>query len=346
MAARLEASGPQTGVEPIPFIQVGVGNRGAQILDDLVGRYRQRFVPVAFVDIEPALLAGARNRAGLHEVAAYGTLEAALAGHPDARAVFIVTPAKFHGEMVRAALLAGRHVFVEKPLTYDYGEALALAELAARQRRAVVVGNQYQYHPLERRLQDLVRSERYGKAFMVSYLHHRHRPSMRAFTGEYPALWEQGVHSLNSILAVLGNPDLATVYALGQRPALSDYNSDTVTNVLTSFANGVQAHLLVTFNSHRSDWSIRIECERAALLLTAQGWDREKIEVLVGEAIVETIGAAEAVDPELADPYAAFDAAIATGRTTPTSIETNIKTIQWIDAAVRSLRSGTVVRIG
>jgi predicted dehydrogenase len=329
----------------MPFIQVGVGNRGAQVLDDLLGRYGSRFAPAAFVDIEPALLTAARNRVGLETVATYGTLEAALAGHPDARAVFIVTPARFHGELVRTALLAGRHVWVEKPLTYDYAEALALAELARRQMRIVVVGNQYQYHPLERRLQELVRSERYGRTFMVSYLHHRHRPLMRAFTGEYPALWEQGVHSLNSILAILGNPDLATVYALGQRPAHSNYNSDTVTNILTSFTNGVQAHLLVTFDSQRSDWSIRLECERAALLLTAKGWDRETIEVLAGEETVETIGAAEAADPELADPYAAFDAAIATGRATPTSIGTNIKTIQWIDAAMRSLRSGSVVRI-
>jgi predicted dehydrogenase len=327
---------------PLPFIQVGVGNRGAQILSDFATS-GERFRPVGFVDVDPAFVDAAR---ALHPGAAgHASLEAALGAEPDA-VVVLVTPARFHGDMVRAALRANRHVWVEKPLTYDYDEARALADLARQQGRAVVVGNQYQYHPLERQLGELVRSGRYGKAFHVSYIHHRHRPQMRAFTGPFPALWEQGVHSLNSILAILGNPALETVYALGQKPPSSAYNSDTVTNLLTGFADGAQAHLLVTFDSQRSDWAIRVECERAALLLVADGWDRNRIEVVAGEELLETILPAPPADSALADPIAAFHTAIAKGVEVPTSIAVNLKTIQWIDAAVRSLESGEVVRFG
>ncbi len=337
-----ELSGPT--LAPIRFIQVGVGNRGAQVLQDLLANHAAHFVPAAFVDLDPVFLSAAQQLAA--SATLHPTLDAALVAHPDAEAVVIVTPARLHGDMVRAALLGGRHVWVEKPLTYDYAEAHGLADLARQQSRAVVVGNQYQFHTLERALAELVRDERYGRAFHLSYIHHRHRPVMRAFTGEFPALWEQGVHALNSILAILGNPEIATVYALGQRPGRSTYNSDTVTNVLTGFATGAQAHLLVTFDSQRSDWSIRVECERAALLLTANGWDRNHIEVLAGEAVIDTILPGEPADPAIADTFAAFHTAIITGRTTPTSIETNIRTIQWIDAAVRSLRTGEVVRLG
>ena len=168
---------------------------------------------------------------------------------------------------------------------------------------------------------------------------------MRAFTGEYPALWEQGVHSLNSILALLGNPDLETVYAVGLRPPHSRYNSDTVTNLLTTFANGIHAHLLVTFDSQRSDWAIRVECEQAALLLQAEGWERNTIQVLAGEKIIDTLVPEPIHDEALRDPYSAFYTAITTGQITPTSIEVNLKTIQWIDAAVQSLHTGTVVKI-
>ena len=332
-------------MERIPFIQVGVGNRGAHVLQEVLTQYRDHFQPVALVDVNPAFLAAVQEKPGCANVATYATLAEALAGAPNAQAVFIVTPARFHGDMVRMALLAGKHVWVEKPLTYDYPEALALAALAQAQQRTVVIGNQYQYHPLERQLQQLVQSNQYGKPFLVSYIHHRHRPEMRAFTGEYPALWEQGVHSLNSILAILGNPDLATVYALGQKPPHSQYNSDTVTNVLTTFTNGVQAHLLVTFDSQRSDWAIRVECERAALLLQAEGWQRNRIEVLAGEKVIDTLGPVEQQMGALVDPYAAFYAAITTGQLTPTSIEVNIKTIQWIDAAVQSLQTGSVVKL-
>src|SRR4051794_5132042 len=336
-------------MQRIRFIQVGVGNRGGQILHDFTTQYGAYFEPVALVDLNPAFLVEATARPGLGSLPTYPSLAEALTQQPQAEAVVIVTPARFHTAMVSEALQASKHVWVEKPLSYDYGEATGMAELARRQKRAVVIGNQYQYHPLERRLQKLVQSGAYGAPFLVSYIHHRFRPDMRAFTGEYPALWEQGVHSLNSSLAILGNPDLQSVYALGLRPPHSAYNSDTVTNVLTAFAGGAQAHLLVTFDSQRTDWEIRVECERAALLIKGVGWERHAIEVLQAEKVVEVLRAEEPGEAgemgDMVDPYSAFYTAITTGQATPTSIDINLKTIQWIDAAVRSLKSGGVITL-
>lgn len=327
-------------MEKFPFIQVGVGNRGAQILGDLLAGYADRFEPLALVDVVEDYLTQARETHGLQEVAAYGELSAALAAHPEAEVVVVVTPARYHAALVREALEAGKHVWVEKPLTYSYSEAQELAALAGRRGRAVVIGNQYQYGLLERQLQRLVQSGDYGDPYILMYAHHRHRPVMRAFTGKYPALWEQGVHSLDSILAILGHPDLRSVYALGMKPAHSNYNSDTMTNVLTEFGNGVQAHLLVTFDSQNNDWSIRVECAEAALQLLP---GRGRIEVLAEGEEPGIFGPAEDIDPDIRDPYMALYTSITTGKTTPTAIEVNLKTIQWIDAAVRSLDTGSVV---
>lgn len=329
----------------IPFIQVGVANRGATVLRDLQERYADRFEPVAFVDVEPTFLDAARVQTGRADVATYTTLADALAGHPDAEAVVVVTPARYHAMYIREALHAGKHVWVEKPLTYDYTEALALADLARQRQRAVVVGNQYQYHPLERQLQRIVQEQRYGRPCLLTYIHHRHRPQMRAFTGHYPALWEQGVHSLNSILAILGHPPLSSVYALSQKPPHSNYRSDTITSSLTQFADGTQVYVLNTFDSHRSDWRIRLECTEAALLVGADGWQRDAIQVLADEKVVETLHPAADLDDALRDPYAAFYTAITTGQTTPTSIEVNLQTIQWIDAVARSIESKQVVTL-
>ena len=329
-------------METFRFIQVGVGNRGAQILGDLLGGCADRFKPVALVDVAAEYLSQARETHGLQGIATYGQLNAALAAHPEAEVVAIVTPARFHAALVKEALEAGKHVWVEKPLTYSYPEAVALAALARRQGKAVVIGNQYQYGLLERQLQRLVQSGDYGKPYLLIYSHHRYRPVMRAFTGQYPALWEQGVHSLDSILAILGHPDLKSVYALGLKPPHSSYNSDTMTNVLTEFGNGVQAHLLVTFDSQSNDWTIRVECTEAALQLVPS---RDRIEVLAADQVRETIGPAEDIDPAISDPYMALYTSMTTGRVTPTAIEVNLKTIQWIDAAVRSLDTGSVVRL-
>ena len=327
-------------MEKFPFIQVGVGNRGAQILGDLLAGCADRFEPLALVDVVEDYLTRARETHGLQEIAAHGKLSEALAAHPEAEVVVVVTPARYHAALVREALEAGKHVWVEKPLTYSYSEARELAALARRRGRAVVIGNQYQYGLLERQLQRLVRSGDYGDPYLLMYTHHRHRPVMRAFTGKYPALWEQGVHSLDSILAILGHPDLRSVYALGMKPAHSNYNSDTMTNLLTEFGNGVQAHLLVTFDSQNNDWSIRVECARAALQLVP---GRGCIEVLAEGEEPKIFAPAEDIDPDIRDPYMALYTSITTGKTTPTAIEVNLKTIQWIDAAVRSLDTGSVV---
>lgn len=335
----------------IDFIQVGVGNRGAQILTDLTRSHSGRYKPVGFVDVIPQFLDAARSMPDGRIVPGYATLLEALHAHPDAHAVIIATPANLHSKLIRQALDAQRHVWVEKPLTYDLAEARSLADIAALANGVVVVGNQYQYHPLERRLQALVHSDRFGKPFLISYQHHRYRPEMRTFTGPYPALWEQGVHSLDSILALVGDANPITVYATGLRPPHSSYNSDTVTNILTGFSNDVQAHLLVTFDSQRTDWSIRVECEKAALLLEADGWNRARIEIVSREETSGWVTAEDPVEPGLfdgppmTDTFEAFHRQISEGVEAPTSIARNLRTIEWIDGAVRSLESGDVIHL-
>ena len=326
----------------IPFIQVGVGNRGATILQDLLDRYQQQFRPVALVDIVPQFLDAAQSQHQLKSVPTYGNLGEALESHQEAEAVFIVTPAQYHTALIQESLDADKHVWTEKPLTYNFAEARELANLAAARDRSVVIGNQYQYNPLERQLQHLVQSGRYGHPFLLTYIHHRHRPQMRAFTGDYPALWEQGVHSLDSILAILGQPALKSVYALGQRPPHSNYNHDTITNSLSEFEGGIQVYLLVTFDSQRTDWEIRVECTGAALRLNPR---QGPIEVIVDEQVIETFGPLQSIDPAIQDPYAAFHTAITTGRSVPTSIDINLNTIRWIDATVRSGQSALPVTL-
>jgi predicted dehydrogenase len=67
-------------------------------------------------------------------------------------AVLVATPPNTHAEIARAALLAGRHVFCEKPLGTSEGEARELAQLAEKQQRVLVVDHVLRYNPLLRAL--------------------------------------------------------------------------------------------------------------------------------------------------------------------------------------------------
>src|SRR4051812_19482285 len=62
-------------------------------------------------------------------------------------AVALATPAVTHYEMASAALEAGKDVFVEKPLAIDVRHGEQLVELAAAQRRILMVGHILRYHP-------------------------------------------------------------------------------------------------------------------------------------------------------------------------------------------------------
>lgn len=67
--------------------------------------------------------------------------------HAGLEAVVIATPAVAHHGQARQALLADKHVFVEKPLVLDEGEAEEIIHLADERKRVLMVGHLLQYHP-------------------------------------------------------------------------------------------------------------------------------------------------------------------------------------------------------
>ena len=74
------------------------------------------------------------------------SLEAVLAD-PAVGAVAVATPAPHHVSVATAALEAGKHVFVEKPLALDLEEAVALCNLAESRGSVLMVGHLLRYHP-------------------------------------------------------------------------------------------------------------------------------------------------------------------------------------------------------
>jgi predicted dehydrogenase len=92
----------------------------------------------------------------------------ALLERPEVEAVAVCTPASAHAEVAGAALEAGKHVFVEKPLTLSLEEADALVERARRQSSATaMVGFNLRWHRLVRQAQALLRQGSIGRVTAV-----------------------------------------------------------------------------------------------------------------------------------------------------------------------------------
>jgi predicted dehydrogenase len=87
---------------------------------------------------------------------------AGLLADPDVDAVYNPLPNGLHGRWTLAALAAGKHVLCEKPFTANADEAREVADAAARTGLVVMEAFHYRYHPLARRMADVVASGELG----------------------------------------------------------------------------------------------------------------------------------------------------------------------------------------
>ncbi|MBW0011820.1 Gfo/Idh/MocA family oxidoreductase [Mycobacterium sp.] len=107
---------------------------------------------------------GSRGRAfaAKHGISRVHSTYDALIGDPELDAVYIPLPNGLHGRWTRAALGAGKHVLCEKPLTANAAEAREITELASRSDRVVMEAFHYRFHPLTRRVEQIIASGELG----------------------------------------------------------------------------------------------------------------------------------------------------------------------------------------
>jgi UDP-2-acetamido-3-amino-2,3-dideoxy-glucuronate N-acetyltransferase len=159
---------------------------------------------------------------------------------PEVAGVAIATPAETHGDLVRQALLAGKDVFVEKPLCLSVEDGRRLVNLAAETRRVLMVGHLLWYHPAVLKLKDLVDAGELGR---IQYIY-SNRLNLGRIRREENILWSFAPHDISVILGLAGEiPD--TIDAQGGN-YLHDRIADVTVSIL-SFPSGVKAHIFVSW---------------------------------------------------------------------------------------------------
>ena len=155
---------------------------------------------------------------------------------PDA--VSVCTPNGMHAPATIAALRAGAHVMVEKPMAMNAREAQAMIAAARRKRRKLIIGFQHRFDPRTRFIKDAVDSGRMGKVLFgrVQALRRRGIPNWGVFgrkdlQGGGPLI-DIGVHALEMTHFVMGSP--RPVAASGQT---FTYIGDRKSNVVSQWPN-------------------------------------------------------------------------------------------------------------
>jgi len=167
------------------------------------------------------------------------SLEAVLKD-PSVDAVVIATPAEMHFDMARKALLAGKDVYVEKPLTLHCEEAETLIALAEREKRILMVGHLLEFHPAITKLKEMVDAGELGR---LEYIY-SNRLNMGKVRREENALWSFAPHDISVILFLLGLMPIQIAATGGTylQPNIADV---TISTML--FERGVRAHLFVSW---------------------------------------------------------------------------------------------------
>ncbi len=151
-------------------------------------------------------------------------------------AVAIATPAATHFALAKEALLAGKHVFVEKPLALKAAQAEELVALARETGRALMVGHLLLYQPAIRWIKEFLEAGGLGELWSL----HQERLNLgRARTVEN-ALWSLGVHDVAVLLYLVGQ---APEKVVAQGQAVLQIGVEDEVYLHMRFPGGTQAHI-------------------------------------------------------------------------------------------------------
>ncbi len=168
------------------------------------------------------------------------TTEVADVFRSDVDGVVIATPVRTHYQLAREALLHGKHVLVEKPLTANVTEAEELVALAEQQQRILMVGHTFEYSPAVNELRKLIQCGDLGRIYRIE----AERVNLGLFRSDINVIWDLAPHDISILLYLLGKkPEQISVQAHAHiRSHLHD-----VANLDLSFADGMAAHIHVSW---------------------------------------------------------------------------------------------------
>jgi predicted dehydrogenase/acetyltransferase-like isoleucine patch superfamily enzyme len=158
----------------------------------------------------------------------------------DIQGVVIATPAETHFNLAREALLADKHVFVEKPLALTEDEGQQLVHLADEKQLTLMVGHILNYHNAVIRLKELIESGELGK---IQYLY-SNRLNIGKIRAEENILWSFAPHDISVILMLLEETP-ESVYATGGSYLQQKIPDTTLTTL--DFPSGAKAHIFVSW---------------------------------------------------------------------------------------------------
>ncbi len=263
-------------------------------------------------------------------------------------AVILATDAPSHYRLARDALDAGKHVFVEKPMTLSPADAEDLVARADRAGRVLMVGHLLEYHPCVLQLKDLVDQGRLGR---LRYMYCQ-RVNLGVVRKDENAWWSLAPHDVSVILFIF-QAEPVTVTAQGQ--AYLREGVEDVVFAQLKFADGRMAHIhvswfdphkirkmtlvgadkMATFDDMDASEKIRIYDKGADVSGSVVGFE-QSVNIRSGDILIPKTPSGEPLRAECLH----FLDCVEHGKTPRSDGRDGLRVVRVLEAAERSLKAG------
>jgi predicted dehydrogenase len=264
-------------------------------------------------------------------------------------AVVIATPVHLHYELAKKSLEAGKHTFVEKPMTQTSEQGNELVRIAAKKKLTLMVGHTFIYSAPVRRIKEIVISGDIGE---VQYISSR-RLNLGLFQKDINVAWDLAPHDISIILYFLGKPPIS-VNCQGKAHIHKDI--EDVTNMSLDFENGgfatihsswldpnkiremiiVGSKKMIVYNDNEPLEKIKIYDKRVEAPPHYDTFAEFHYSYHYGDMIAPYIKQTEPLKVETQH----FLDCIKTGKTPESSGVDGLRVIQILEASSRSLKNG------
>lgn len=337
-------------MEKIKLGQIGVGNWGKNILRTF---YLHPQIQVKHVcEVNPDTQKRLANE--------YRDLETStdytrILNDPEIQAVVIATQPVTHFELAKQALLARKHVFVEKPMVLEVADGEELVKLADAQNRMVMVGHILEYHPAFVRLKEMIDAGELGEIYYM----YSTRVNLGVVREEENSLWSFAPHDI-SVALMLMNQEPERVVCTGAgylRPEIEDVTFTTI-----HFPNNKMAQIHVSWlDPHKIRKTTVVGSKKMVVIDDMESTEKMRIYdkgvdfkgafLPYGEAITLRTGDIQIPSIKMQEPLRVecqhFIDCILQGKTPRSDARDGLRVVKILDAAQRSLKQhGAPVELG
>jgi predicted dehydrogenase len=268
---------------------------------------------------------------------------------PTIDAVVVATPISTHFRISCAAVKAGKHVLVEKPLTATTKEGMALIHLARRRKKMLMVGHTFEYNPAVLKIAQLLQANEVGS---IHYL-----DSVRVNLGLHQSddrnvIWDLAPHDLSIILRwVQGTPNRVSAWG---RPFIKKDVED-VAFIRLDFPGGILAHLHVSWLAPSKIRRITVVGSKKMIVyddlesvekikIADQGahWDPSNTELKVNYRMGDIVSPRVDIKEPLSQECAHFIDCILQNKNPQTDGERGLEVVRILEAADKSIKKGGV----